>query len=172
MSDHMNKKEIALIATEYSKKILSIKELSVEFISKERLPNHNINAVFIDKAFVIYFNQDWLENATLLEITVTAFHESRHAYQRAVVDLCIDNEHEEIVSQWRKEFEAYNMPNECDNEENDAYYLQQSIEIEAIAYSNYLIERLFGIKSIIPRLIKYKVGCRFEEIKQKLKLHD
>jgi len=98
------------------------------------LPDHNL----------ILFNQDWLAVAKLEEVILTAFHETRHAYQKSQIDEIPNLKHKEnpeTVAKWRREFEKYYRPS--DEYQDDPGYLEQEIEKDAIAFSKREFATLF-----------------------------
>lgn len=97
------------------------------------LPDHNL----------ILFNQDWLSVAKLEEVLWTAFHEIRHAYQKAQIDGIQNlkqNESPETIAKWEQEFDAYYQPS--DEYQDDPRYLVQEIEKDAITFSQMYLRKI------------------------------
>jgi hypothetical protein len=97
------------------------------------LPNHDL----------ILFNQDWLSVAKLDEVILTAFHETRHAYQKAQIE-GIPNlrqiENPETIAKWKQEFEQYYRPS--DDYQDDPGYSEQEIEKDAIEFSQMWLRKI------------------------------
>jgi hypothetical protein len=101
----------------------------------------------------IIFNEQWVEKSSWIEVIVTAFHETRHAYQ----GYCIKNrtyESNQTIDIWQQEFTNYLQPTGKNNEHNDAEYLNQAIEIDAIVFTHQKIYEFFGVKTLLPASIK------------------
>lgn len=93
-----------------------------------------------------------------MEIQVTCFHETRHAFQWKLIqgeyqgDCNIDSK---TIQIWKEEMSNYNSPTKKDMPEKE--YLSQKIEIDAIAFAHLQMNELFEINTIIPDLIKDEV---------------
>lgn len=150
----MNKKKKGIDSVELASRILGLSEVLVKFKSESAFLNSEINAVFDDKYYIIYFNEAWLSKASADEIMITALHETRHAYQKANIDFpdfFVGRESKETVRQWKDDFENYKPSKKA---EEDIEYLTQSVEIDAIAFAHYFMINLFGVKTKIPTLIE------------------
>jgi len=107
------------------------------------------------------FNEAWLESVEWLEVMVTCFHESRHAFQHEIINDRY-NGNIKIVSAtkelWLKETNDYKSRF---NDSYDEYYLIQDLEIDAIAFAHKMMLEHFGVKTVIPKaidkLIKTKI---------------
>lgn len=55
----------------------------------------------------------------------------------------------------------YNQPTSKDIPEE--FYLKQKIEIDAIAFAHYQMNKLFEVKTVIPKLISNDVKCQLLE---------
>lgn len=157
------KTNIALNAVEFASRILGLSEIDVVFKPAMAFHDPEINALFNGQYYSITFNEDWLCHAKYEEIVLTALHETRHAYQKAMIefpDLMNSHAKPEIIKQWKMDFEAYKKPNGY--EIND--YINQSIEIDAIAFSYVAMNSFFFIKPIIPEAIYEQVMDRCNEI--------
>ncbi|MFA7422700.1 MAG: hypothetical protein WCZ00_03075 [Acholeplasmataceae bacterium] len=122
----------ARYGVEYASIILNISNIEVYFKQQSFFPNKNVNVMFIPDGYFIVFSMDWLKSAHELEVLKCAFHETRHAYQKACIDFPEIMEHDEIeVGIWKKEFEEYKNPN-FDG------YMNQHLEEDAINFSRAL----------------------------------
>lgn len=133
----MNKKA-ARYGVEYASTILNISNIEVHFKPQSFFPSKDVNAMFIPKGFFIVFNIDWLKMAHELEVLKCAFHETRHAYQKACIDfpeIVKHDEHE--VEIWKREFNEYMNPS-FDG------YLNQFLEKDAIEFSNNLLDQIIS----------------------------
>ncbi len=116
----------------------------------------------------IIFNKELIYDADESAAVITLIHESRHAYQwnrinhpRKAV------ESKELLEQWKKEFETFNLVDPKQNEEN---YYNMAIEIDAIAYTHLTIDILTSDKTMIPDVIRPLVNDRIDVIKKTEKL--
>lgn len=157
------KTNIALNAVEFASRILGLSEIEVVFKPAMAFHDPEINALFNGQYYSITFNEDWLCHAKYEEIVLTALHETRHAYQKAMIEfpeLMRSYVKPEVITQWKIDFEAYKSPAES----RPYAYLIQSIEIDAIAFSYVAMNSFFSIKPIIPEVIYEKVMDRCKEI--------
>lgn len=127
----------------------------------------NISSMFLQEGHYIVFNNSFLEKASMFEVMISGFHEARHAYQFFQVKFPNSNqlkfqEEESILKEWAKDFDNIKQPCAMSKEE----YLNRFTEIDAIAFSCYLVYKLFNITQIIPDEIKEKVFFRICEIKK------
>ena len=157
----MVNKEIIWDALNFSSLILGLGDKCViTFEDEKYFPTIDVSASTTNDK-VIHLNKNWLELCdNRLSLYSVIFHESRHVYQIE----CINNNNEEdntTLVLWKKELEVYIEPGKHQ-------YLKQHIEIDAIAYTYFLMEKMFGVKTVIPDLIKNEVLIRYEEIKKKL----
>lgn len=122
--------------------------------------------MFLPDIYVIVFNNEWLRNAKMEEVIICSIHETRHGYQKACIDYNDIAEQEDpfLVSMWEKDFKNYVKPSSFTNES----YIMQEIEIDAIAFSHYAMNKVFNINTFIPKNIKEKV---YEKIIKILLLH-
>lgn len=129
-------KSITKQAVEYASSILGLSEIEVHFKPQSFFPHKDVNAMFIPNAYYIIFNEDWLKNAKELEVLKCAFHETRHAYQRACIDFPEIMKHDKNeVEVWKREFSVYKNP-------NFNGYLDQEIEKDAVFFSEKLINKI------------------------------
>src|SRR5690554_2674932 len=105
----MNNLEIAINGVKIASRILKIPTPEVNFISVENLPNKEITAVFTFEEYEIIFNKDWVLNVPWIEVMVTCFHETRHAYQSYSIKHGI-NETKDTLEKWKQEQENYQSP--------------------------------------------------------------
>ncbi len=130
-------------AVAIASKLLGIRKVDVEFVDSEFLKGKTITSMYLPDHNLILFNQDWLFVAKLEVVILTAFHETRHAYQKSQIDgifNLIQNESPETITKWKREFEHYYRPN--DEYVDDPAYLEQEIEKDAIAFSQSLLRKL------------------------------
>ena len=57
-----------------------------------------------------------------------------------------------MIEIWKSEMKNYNQPTKRDISEED--YLKQEIEVDAIAFAHYHMNKLFEVKTYIPDIIK------------------
>lgn len=122
------------------------------------------------KTYTLYINEQWASTVNVLEVFITVAHEFRHRYQHLQVEYSRTNkelllEHEDTISIWEFEKNNYIMP--IGIEVLDNLYLSQQIEIDAIAFSYFLLEMCFKEKQLIPLSIKDNVLMRAKQIKMK-----
>ena len=136
--------------------VLGIKVSNVHFFNNNEVNGKKINAFFSSKKYEVFFNEVWLQNADWIEIIITCFHESRHAFQYEVIknkykgNLIIKNEVKEL---WEKEMNFYKSV--LDNNEDD-FYLMQDIEVDAIVFAHIMIIKYFDINKFITKSKKQK----------------
>lgn len=149
----MNNIEIAIKGIKIASNLLNIPEPSIYFVSSDELPNKEVTAVFRHKNYEVIFNEDWLAEVPWIEVMVTCFHESRHAYQAYSINNEV-NENDITLTLWKKEFDSYNNPTGDNTPISDVEYLRQSIEVDAIRFAHDKIKELFNVKTLIPEIIK------------------
>lgn len=152
----MNNIEIALKGIKIASNLLNIPEPSIFFASSDELPNKEVTALFRHKDYEVIFNENWLIVVPWIEVMITCFHETKHAYQSYSINNNI-NESKETLTKWESDFNTYNMPSGTLDEKADINYLTQSIEIDAIRFTHEKIKELFDVKTIIPAGIKHLV---------------
>jgi len=154
----MDNFEVAIKGVAIAARILNIKTPDVQFFNDLNLTKRGINSIFLKDRWIIAFNKAWIESANPLEIQVTCFHEARHAFQYLVIkgeykgNEKID---QETINSWKQDMGNYEKPSGI--LENDEEYLTQEIEIDAIAFAHHNMDKLFNVKTVIPRLIRDKV---------------
>lgn len=120
--------------------------------------NDGISAMFISSPYCTVQNGLWLVQTNPIEIFITICHEMRHAYQYMIVK---DQDGSNDISKWKAEFDHYCSP-------QDERFLEQEIEIDAIAFSHYMTLKVFNEKTVIPDNIKKKVYLRIQQITETL----
>ena len=154
-----------MIGVETAAKILNIQAPEVHFNPYTDFSNPYVSSVYLKSRNVIVFNEKWLESANELEILTTCFHETRHAYQCMVCEL--ENIENVRIKVWKKELCNTIQPKGI--LEEDISYLNQDTEIDAIAFSKFMMKESFELSISIPEVIKEKVLKRTKEIEGKLK---
>ena len=145
----------------YASKVMGIEPdiFEVVFAHESQMPNKEVFATSDRKTYVIYFNSEMVEERDYQEITITAFHETRHLYQVMVVEFSskmnLTSYEKKILKDWKRCLQNPVIPE--GNEKEDTEYLNQSTEIDAIAFTYYLMNKLTNVKPIIPESIKEKV---------------
>ncbi len=143
----MNNINKALIGIQKASKILNITPPEVYFA--DDFPNPEISSIYRHKDNEIIFNEDWIHRSNELEILVTAFHETRHAYQYHCIKTKL-REDIETINVWEKEFNQYTSPSGKNNPKSNIDYLKQTIEIDAIAFAYHQMKELFNVEVKIP----------------------
>jgi hypothetical protein len=75
----LEKYKIAISAVNKCAEILSISPPEVYFA--DDFPNPEISSIYRYKENIIIFNEGWVNRSHEVEVIITAFHETRHAYQ-------------------------------------------------------------------------------------------
>jgi len=157
----MDNFDIAVTGVKIASKILGINTPDVRFFVNEEINNKGINAVFMRTDNIIGFNELWLDTVEWLEVMVTCFHESRHAFQHEVINdkykgnIEIDSQTKQL---WIKETNEYKSKF---SDTPDDVYLMQDLEIDAIAFAHKMMLEHFEVKTIIPDQIKLLVQAKF-----------
>lgn len=150
----MDNFDIAITGVKIASKILEINTPDVRFFVNEEINNKGINAVYMRNDNIIGFNELWLESVEWLEVMVTCFHESRHAFQHEVINdkykgnIEIDSMTKQL---WIKETNEYKSKF---SDIPDNVYLMQDLEIDAIAFAHKMMLDHFEVKTVIPDQIK------------------
>ena len=157
----MDNYEVAFNGTRIAAQILGIETPDVQVFYNQNITKKGINSMFMKEKYIIAFNEEWIEKANPMEIQITCFHESRHAFQWKV----ITGEYSgtEVINplsiqKWKQEMSNYNQPTKKDIPEEE--YLKQEIEIDAIAFAHKMMLEHFGVKTVIPSLIMKTVEKR------------
>lgn len=154
----MDNYEVAISGTNLAAQILGREAPEVQFFYNQNYSKRGINSVFLKEKYIIAFNEEWIEQASPLEIQITCLHETRHAFQwKCINGECLEGKAVDldIVDIWKSEMYNYNQPTSKDIPEE--FYLKQKIEIDAIAFAHYQMKKLFEVKTVIPDIIKDKV---------------
>lgn len=152
----MNNYEVAINGVKIVAKILKIPEPPISSFDPDEITNREITGMYLFQTDEIKFNEDWIKKSLWIEVIVTAFHETRHAYQ----GYCIRTksmESKDTLEKWEYETLNYIRPSGKNNEIDDLAYLNQLIEIDAIRFTHHKIYEYFGVKTILPTSIKQKV---------------
>jgi len=164
----MSKQRNSIVSIKVAEKILGMENtLEVLFMDYYYFLNNDISAMFIKEGFYIVFNNSFLSKATLPEIMITGFHETRHAYQYMQIEYGKKlpfkyQDEQNVLDDWKNDFDNPKQPNEMTKEE----YLNRPTEVDAIAFSYYLADKLLNVKQVIPEEIKDKVLIKVEEFKR------
>lgn len=159
----MDNFETAINGVKIISKILNIPEPPVSFFNPVEVSNNEITGMYLFESDEIIFNEEWVKRSPWIEVIVTAFHETRHAYQ----GYCIRTKSIESIDtlvKWENETLNYVRPSGKNNDIDDYCYLNQSIEIDAIAFTHKKIFEFFNVKSVIPNMIKASVSARLNEL--------
>ena len=164
MGDGMDNFELAMMGVKIASEILHINAPEVRFFIDKNSDERSINAVFNPKLYIIAFNENWLDTVqNNLEVMVTCFHESRHAYQYNVINGLYQGKdivNEDTIKQWKHEFESYHSGSGVPSK--DSKYLVQDIEIDAIAFAHKMMLEHFEVKTIIPESIIKEVTYKLK----------
>lgn len=151
----MDNYQIAINGTKLAAQILGIETPDVQFFYNQNITKKGINSMFMKEKYIIAFNEEWVEQANPMEIQITCFHESRHAFQWKVI-LGKYSGTEVVdpitVKKWKNEMNNYNQPTKKDTPEEE--YLKQAIEIDAVAFAHRMMLEYFNVKTIIPECLK------------------
>lgn len=131
----------------------------MQFFYNQELTAKGINSIFLKEKYIIAFNEEWIEQANPMEIQVTYFHESRHAFKWKLITGEYQGESSidaKTIQIWKEEMSNYNSPTKKDIPEEE--YLSQKIEIDAIAFAHFQMKRIYNVTSFIPVSIKKKVN--------------
>jgi hypothetical protein len=154
---------IALKGVRKASNILNITPPEVYFANGFDFPNPKISSIYRYKENMIIFNEDWVNRSHQVEVIITAFHETRHAYQYHCIKTK-SKEDIETIKVWEKEFNQYERPSGKNTPKSDTDYLNQSIEIDAIAFAYQLMKELFDVEIKIPKEIKDAVILRLKTL--------
>ena len=131
-------KRKAELGVQYASMKVGLSEVEVLFKDRSFFQFDNQGAIFIPDTYTIVFNTDWLDSMHDEEILRCAFHETRHAYQKACLEfpeLMVVDVSDETLEKWRLEFANYT------NDENNGYDYQE-IEKDANEFADKLLEEL------------------------------
>jgi len=165
------KKMICGKVLNYASRLLWLDELKIEYRESVFFSNPHIDAIFVKEYFLIFINVEWLERAEFFDLVSCVLHETRHAYQYAQVefkDYMEYKESDEIIALWKNEFESYKPS--TGNIHNDADYIQQAIEIDAIAFEKVMMKDLLDADIVAHELIRDEVD-RVKIVLNETQLH-
>ncbi len=157
-----------LASVRIAEKILGVdNSLEVIFKDPQYFSEKDVSAVFIKEGYYIVFNNYFISSASLPEIMITGFHETRHAYQYMQIEYGKKipfkyQDEQNVLDDWKKDFDNPKQPNEMTKEE----YINRPTEVDAIAFSYYLADKLLNVKQLIPEEIKDKVLKKVEKLKR------
>jgi hypothetical protein len=151
--------QVASLGVNLASKLLAIDPPEISFIAQSFLSNPTITAMYLQETKEIIFNEDWVIQANWLEVIATSFHECRHAYQHHCVETS-SREDKATREKWAKELSCYFQPSDDKPQEHDVDYLQQSIEIDSIAFTQIQIQSYFHAITVIPEKIITQVNDR------------
>ncbi len=105
------KRETARLGVIYASNKLGLEDgIEVLYRDRDFFQFDHQGAIFIPATYTIVFNTDWLNSIHDEEILRCAFHETRHAYQRACIDfpdMMVLDVPKETVKKWKFEFDNY-----------------------------------------------------------------
>lgn len=164
----MDNYQIAINGISLAARILGIDTPDVQFFYNQDLTKKGINSILLKDEYVIAFNEEWIDVANTLEVQVTCFHESRHAFQWKCINGNYSGEDyvdPNMIEIWGKEMSSYNQPTRKDIPED--FYLKQEIEIDAIAFVHFQMKKLFNVKSVIPEAILDEVQALIKDLNRR-----
>ena len=133
------KRETARLGVIYASNKLGLEDgIEVLYRDRDFFQFDHQGAIFIPATYTIIFNTDWLNSIHDEEILRCAFHETRHAYQRACIDfpdMMILDVPEETVKKWKFEFDNYT------HDESKGYDFQE-LEKDANEFADRLLLEL------------------------------
>lgn len=160
-----NTKEIIKLGIEMASKLLDVKEPNVSYLPIRKATNQDVSAVYIPETNTISYNKTWLDQSSEVDILAATFHEVRHAYQYEMEKAMLKGKEVaeiELVKKWKEERSLYQVP--LIGKHPQVHYLNQEIEIDAVAFAHLVMRTMFGMKSHIPLSVKTKVQHRMKEI--------
>jgi hypothetical protein len=166
----MNNHNIAVKAVKKISEMLKIPSPEVYIKDSKYFPNINVSSMYLNAIDSIVFNESWIKDIDSMEVVATAIHETRHAYQAYCVKHHV-YESDETIQAWKDSFEYYVKPIESLDPKDHTDYLNQSIEIDAIAFAYQIMLHWFELKLMFPDTIKDKVLERVTDIKVKLTMN-
>ena len=153
-----NKEYVQQIVTSISN-FLEIPACHVSYLKLDG-DYQNVTGFFVKEKYLINVNLLVINRLSDLELAAFIIHEVRHAYQYVQVkELLPVKEDKEIINKWQDEIYSYCQPHADSNQ-----YLQQTVEIDAIAFTAYFCKRFFQQNLIVPKEIEKDVKTRISEI--------
>jgi hypothetical protein len=129
-----------------------------------KMPDDYLEVVglFSKEHYIINVNEEAFKRLSDLEITASMIHETRHAYQWfQVLNSDKSIETQEQIETWKQEFNNYIQPLH-----NEELFLNQQLEIDAVAFTALITRLLFRRDLSIPPIIKEKVYLRINEMQK------
>jgi len=160
----MDNFNIAISTVNKISQVLKIRPPQVYLNDSQDFPNPHVSSMYVSSKDSIVFNSSWIDQVDVMEVVATAIHETRHAYQSYCVKYNI-YEDENMIQLWKDSFEQYEKPIESLDTKDHIDYLNQHIEIDAIAFSYHIMLDWFEVKLAIPEEIKVKVLNHIETLK-------
>lgn len=118
--------------------------------------------LFSKEHYQININEDMIKKLSDLEITSAMIHETRHVYQWfQIINPEKATETDEQIAIWKQEFMNYIQPIY-----SDELFLNQQLEIDAIAFAAIITKLLFRRDLVIPEIVKEKVYARVNQIQK------
>lgn len=111
----MNNHQVAINGVKIVAKILNIPVPNISFFDPSEISNNEITGMYLFESDEIIFNEEWIAKSQWIEVIVTAFHETRHAYQ----GYCIKTrsiESKDTLDKWEYETLNYIRPTGKNNE--------------------------------------------------------
>lgn len=124
---------------------------------------HSILSIFDKDEQLIIFNTDLIGNMSEMTIIASLIHESRHAHQWYQIEHPKKSpEDKATLKRWFAEFETYFQPlRRVDSQ----HYINQEIEIDAVAYTALFMDKSGDYELEIPESIQEKVKARCDLLK-------
>jgi len=160
----MNNFEVATNGVSIASRVLGLIPPDVSFFKDRNLSRKGINSMYLKDIDTIVFDETWIEAAEWIEIIVVCFHEVRHCFQYKFIHKLTKTKEiikNDLIEKWKFEFNNYQQANSIP--ETSENYLNQAIEIDAISFSYYMINKLFQCKVDLPVKIRDKVEMYVEE---------
>lgn len=152
-------KEFVKTVVESIGNYLKIPPCDITFLEMEGMYK-NVAGLYVDDKYIININTSVVEKFNDMELTALLIHEMRHAYQHLQIkDSSSSHEKKEVLSKWRMEIADYKDAGQYRDQ-----YLTQSIEIDAIAFTAFFVEKFFKMNLLMPEIIKEEVIKRIDEI--------
>ncbi|HNZ50107.1 MAG TPA: hypothetical protein PLW60_01155 [Bacilli bacterium] len=129
-----------------------------------RMPDEygKVVCLFSKDNYQININEDAIKKLSDLEITAAMIHETRHAYQWfQIIHPEKATETEEQIMVWQQEFAHYIQPIH-----DEELFLNQHLEIDAVAFTAIVTKLLFRQDLIIPEIVKEKVYARINQMQK------
>lgn len=143
--------------------------VEARFFDKNSFANESVKSVFDKYYYLIKFNNDWLKEAKEEDILFETYRQARHAYQQVQIEfrkklIAVDAfvEDEETIKDWKEDLAYYSEYSEDDEDDED--FIQQSCEIDAIAFAKLLLKVVNSYDYNVPAIIAERVENNIESI--------